>query len=411
VAAAAWDRKRCGRALIPTESADFATSMIGPVRVYTKSMRFPIPAQWSIAPGSAFRKVARLLAECGIEIDGPNPFDIEVKNDAFYARVLTEGSLGLGESYVEGWWDTRDLDGFIHRLLSAKLNERLWSWSDVFAWLSATVSNLQRVSRAFEVGERHYDLGNSFYEGMLDRRMIYSCAFWDRASNLDEAQQAKLDLVFGKLGLQSGHRVLDVGCGWGGALRYAVERHDVSGVGVTIARQQADYARQNCVGLPVEIRLQDYRELKETFDHIYSIGMFEHVGPRNYRKYMQVMRRCLRPTGRFLLHTIGGFESTNHIDPWMNKYIFPNAVLPSQQQIVSAIEGTFVVDGWQRIGPHYDRTLLAWRSNFERSWARGQHSLDERFRRMWRYYLSASAASFRAKLTDVWQVLLSPLPP
>jgi cyclopropane-fatty-acyl-phospholipid synthase len=376
----------------------------------------PSSSTWSHRPqtrgarGGARHTVVRLLAECGVQIDGPNAWDIRVLNDGFYSRVLANGSLGLGESYVDGWWEARDLDGFIHRLLISRLDQRVWTWRDVAAWISAAVSNLQRVSRAFQVGERHYDLGNEFYEGMLDRRMIYSCAWWNGVNTLDEAQEAKLDLVFGKLDLRAGQRVLDVGCGWGGALRYAAEKFGVAGTGVTIARRQEEFARRNCAGLPIDIRLQDYRSLRDTFDHIYSIGMFEHVGQRNYRTYMQVMRRCLRREGRFLLHTIGGFESTNHIDPWMNKYVFPNAVLPSQQQIVRAIDGLFVVDGWQRIGPHYDPTLMAWRANFERYWTQGQHSFDERFHRMWRYYLSAAAASFRARKVDVWQVLLAPMP-
>jgi cyclopropane-fatty-acyl-phospholipid synthase len=401
-----------------SESTDYRRSLARietrlAVPEYGLMQLFPSPV-WThgrksaASGGSARQTIAGLLCECGVQIDGRNTWDIRVLDERFYDRVLANGSLGLGEAYMDGWWEARDLDGFIFRLLNARLDQRVWSWRDALAWGVAALSNLQRVSRAFQVGERHYDLGNEFYEGMLDRRMIYSCAYWENATTLDKAQQAKLELVFGKLGLEAGQRVLDVGCGWGGALRYAAERHGVSGVGVTIAREQAKYARKNCAGLPLEIRLQDYRSLGNTFDHIYSIGMFEHVGVRNYRTYMKVMRRCLRPGGRFLLHTIGGFKSTNHIDPWMNKYIFPNAVLPSQQQIIRAIDGLFIVDGWQRIGPHYDPTLLAWRANFERLWARGRHRFDERFRRMWHFYLSACAASFRAGTMDVWQVLLVP---
>jgi len=353
------------------------------------------------------RTLTRLLQECGIEPGGPNAWDIQVLNDDFYARVLANGSLGLGESYVDGWWEVRDLEGFIYRLLSARLDKKVGTWRNTLAWLIASFTNLQRPSRAFQVGERHYDLGNEFYAGMLDRRMIYSCAYWESARTLEEAQEAKLSLTLGKLGLRIGQRVLDVGCGWGGALKFAAEEYGVAGVGVTIARQQADYARRACAGLPIEIRLQDYRELDEQFDHVYSIGMFEHVGVRNYRAYMNVIRRCLNPGGRFLLHTIGGFESTNHVDPWMNRYIFPNAMLPSQQQIVLAIEGLFTIEGWQRIGTHYERTLLAWRANFERYWAE-LGAPDERFRRMWHYYLSTCAGAFRAKTIDVWQVLMVP---
>lgn len=369
-------------------------------------------AQLDANPGRIRQRVAQLFSGCGITIGGSNPWDIQVSNDDFYARLLADGSLGLGESYVDGWWDARDLDGFVYRLLAGGAEERVITWHDVFAWLNALAMNMQRKARAFEVGERHYDLGNALYEGMLDERMIYSCAYWENANTLAAAQEAKLGLVFGKLGLRPGQRVLDVGCGWGGALRYAAEKYGINGVGVTIARQQAAYAQRSCAGLPIEIRLQDYRdlgagELHEPFDHIWSIGMFEHVGVRNYRTYMQVLRRCLQGNGRFLLHTIGGRRSTNHTDPWINKYIFPNSMLPSQQQIVRAIEGLFTIEGWQCIGPHYDRTLLAWRANFEAYWTR-IGGRDERFRRMWNYYLSACAAAFRAKKIDVWQVLLAP---
>ncbi|MGH8316668.1 MAG: cyclopropane fatty acyl phospholipid synthase [Steroidobacteraceae bacterium] len=356
-------------------------------------------------------KVAQLLGECGIRIGGEDPCDIHVTNDALYARVLTGGSMALGESYMDGWWTVADLDGFIYRLLRAGLDTRVWSWHDLAAYGAAAVFNLQRRSRAYQIGERHYDIGNDLYELMLDRRMIYSCGYWHEVTTLEGAQEAKLDLVFGKLGLRPGQRVLDIGCGWGGALRLAAERHGIEGVGITVSREQAAYARRVCAGLPIEIRLQDYRELNDSFDRVYSIGMFEHVGVKNYRTYMRTVRRSLRAGGRFLLHTIGGIYAPHRPDPWISKYIFPNSILPSQRQIAEALDGLFVIDGWQRIGRNYDRTLMAWRANFERHWPRLRSRRDERFFRMWRYYLSVSAASFRAGKNDVWQLLLSPVGP
>ncbi len=361
------------------------------------------------SPAGRFRRrIERLFAECGIDIDGPNAWDIQVHNEDFYARVLAKGSLGLGESYLDGWWDVRDLDGFVYRLLAARADERARSWRDALAWLGAALVNHQRGARVFEVARRHYDLGNEFYEAMLDRRMIYSCAYWEGAHTLDDAQEAKLALVLDKLAPRPAQRLLDVGCGWGGALKFAAERYGVTGVGVTIAREQAAYARESCRDLPVAIRLQDYREMREKFDHVFSIGMFEHVGVRNYRRYMKVVRRCLHPGGRFLLHTIGGFRSTNHTDAWIGKYIFPNSMIPSREQIERAIDGIFGILHWQSIGANYERTLLAWRSNLERSWSRLAGRYDERFRRMWHYYLSSCAAAFRARKLDVWQILLSP---
>jgi cyclopropane-fatty-acyl-phospholipid synthase len=387
-------------------SPPFAAAYAAPLIPLRRSLRRHVKA---LSTGPR-RRVEQLLGECLVKVNGNEPCDIRVLNDDFYARVLADGSLGLGESYMDGWWTVQDLDGLIYRLLMARLDERIWTWGDVAAYCSAVLFNLQRRSRAFQVGQRHYDIGNDLYELMLDRRMIYSCGYWHMATTLDAAQEAKLELVFRKLGLQLGQRVLDVGCGWGGALKLAAERYAVSGVGITVSREQAAYARKTCENLPITIQLQDYRDLKEgQFDHIYSIGMFEHVGAKNYRTYMQTLRRVLRPDGRFLLHTIGSMQSTNRTDPWLEKYIFPNSMLPSQRQIIEAIDGLFVVEGWQRLGRYYDRTLLAWRANFERHWPQLRTSRDARFFRMWRFYLSASAASFRAGKNDVWQVLLTPV--
>jgi len=353
--------------------------------------------------------MTQLLAECGVHIDGDAPYDIRVKNPDFFGRALVNGSLGLGESYMEGWWDADDLDGFLSRLLIQRLDKRVWNWRSAVGFIGAVLYNLQNRSRAFEVGERHYDIGNDLYECMLDRRMIYSCGYWESATTLDAAQEAKLDLVFKKIDLRPGQRVLDIGCGWGGALKMAASDHGIEGVGITISQEQAEYARRTCAGLPIEIRLQDYRELEPSFDRAYSIGMFEHVGRKNYRRYLETVRRVLRPDGRFLLHTIGSFNPTNHSDPWIVKYIFPNSVLPSQSHITRAIDGLFSIDGWQRIGSHYEPTLLAWRDNFEQHWPTLNTTRDERFYRMWRFYLSVCAACFRVGALDVWQVLLSPI--
>jgi cyclopropane-fatty-acyl-phospholipid synthase len=352
--------------------------------------------------------VAQLLSECGVRINGDAPYDIHVSNDDFYSRALLNGSLGLGESYMDGWWDTPDLEGFMYHLLCARIDQRVWTWRRVAGFCLASVFNLQNRARAFQIAERHYDIGNDLYERMLDRRMLYSCGYWESATTLEEAQEAKLNLVFTKLGLRSGQRVLDIGCGWGGALKYAADRYGIEGVGITVSQEQAEYARNVCAGLPIAILLKDYRELFATFDRIYSIGMFEHVGVKNYRIYMETVRRCIAPDGRFLLHTIGSANPTNHSDPWIVKYIFPNSMLPSQLQIVQAMAGLFTIDGWQRIGTHYEPTLLAWRDNFERHWSELKATRDERFFRMWRFYLSVSAASFRAGTNDVWQVLMSP---
>ncbi len=358
--------------------------------------------------GPLARRVARLLAPADVRLDGARAWDLRILDRRFFVRVLAQGSLGLGESYMDGWWETGDLDGLLYRLLRARIDERAPDLPTRWAAIRARLLNLQSRRRSFEVGRRHYDLGNELYEAMLGRRLVYSCGYWRQARDLDDAQEAKLDLVCRKLMLEPGMRVLDIGCGWGEALKFAAERYGVSGVGVTVSREQADYARRLCDGLPVEILLCDYREVSGHFDRVCSIGMFEHVGVRNYEAYFDVVRRCLPPDGLFLLHTIGAERSTSHTDPWIARYIFPNSMLPSAAQIARAVEGRFVIEDWHNFGADYDRTLQAWRDNIERAWHRLPSRYDERFRRMWRFYLASAMALFRSRRGQLWQLVLSP---
>ncbi len=357
---------------------------------------------------TAQSRIEELLAQCGLTANGPAACDPQIHNPHFYTRVVAHGSLGLGESYMDGWWDAADLDGFLTHLLDAHLDERVHGIDDAWLWLQATLRNLQRGRRAFTIGERHYDLGNDLFRAMLGRRLVYSCGYWKDAADLDAAQEAKLDLVCRKLGLARGMRVLDIGCGWGEALEFAATRYGVAGIGLTVSHEQADYARTLCAGLPIEIRLEDYRAFRGRVERAFSIGMFEHVGAKNYRRYFEVARRSLADDGLFLLHTIGTNRSTNRTDPWIAKYIFPNSMLPSAAQITRACEGWFVIEDWHNFGADYDRTLLAWRANFDAAWPALAARYDERFRRMWRYYLSAAAASFRSRRNQLWQIVLSP---
>ncbi|MFI4969960.1 MAG: cyclopropane fatty acyl phospholipid synthase [Lysobacterales bacterium] len=353
-------------------------------------------------------RIESLLASAGVRIDGSAPTDLRVHNPHLYSRILAHGSLGLGEAYMDGWWDADDLDGFLFKLLDAHLDERVGTLEDAWLYLKARLVNLQRGRRAFVIGERHYDLGNDLFQAMLGKRLVYSCGYWNNADDLDSAQEAKLDLVCRKLQLAPGLRVLDIGCGWGEALKFAAERHGVSGVGVTVSHEQAEFARELCRGLPIEIRVQDYREVSERFDRVYSIGMFEHVGVKNYRTYFEVNQRCLAPDGLALLHCIGANSSSNHTDPWIAKYIFPNSMVPSAAQVTQAREGLFVIEDWHNFGADYDRTLMAWRANFDAAWPQLAGKYGERFRRMWSFYLSGAAAAFRARRDQLWQIVLSP---
>lgn len=357
---------------------------------------------------SARAFVAELLQRADITIGGSRPQDITVHDGRFFSRVIRYGSVGLGEAYMDGWWDANALDAFICRAIKARLGKAVQiNIASIFAVLKAYILNLQASSRAFEVGEAHYDLGNDLYEAMLDKRMVYTCGYWKDARNLDEAQEAKLDLVCRKIGLKAGNRILDIGCGWGSFAKYAAEKYGVSVVGVTVSREQAALAKEHCKGLPVEIRVQDYREVSGQFDHIVSLGMFEHVGAKNYRTYFEVVHRCLKDGGIFLLHTIG--YGTSHItsDPWITKYIFPGGSLPSVKWIGEGIEGLFTMEDWQNFGVDYDTTLLAWFRNFDTNWPRLREKYNERFYRMWKYYLLSCAGSFRARDSQLWQIVLS----
>ncbi|MFC4258236.1 cyclopropane fatty acyl phospholipid synthase [Marinobacter lacisalsi] len=348
-----------------------------------------------------------LLAKADISLGGDRPWDMQLNAPGVPERIFTGGNLGLGESYMDGAWESQALDEFICRLLRARLAQQVRPTRVLLHCLKARLLNRQTVARAREVGERHYDLGNEFYGAMLDARMTYTCGYWKDARTLDEAQEAKLDLVCRKLQLEPGMRVLDIGCGWGSFMAYATEHYGVECVGITISREQAEHARRKYPHLPLEFRLQDYREVNETFDRIVSIGMFEHVGEKNYRTYMEVAHRCLKEGGLFLLHTIGSNRRTHGNDPWIDRYIFPNGELPSIGQIGDAVDDLFVVEDLHNFGPDYDKTLMAWYRNFEQAWPRFADELGDRFFRMWRYYLLSCAGAFRAREIQLWQWVLS----
>ena len=352
--------------------------------------------------------VKSLLENTGIKINGNNLWGLKVHNENFYKRVLAGGSLALGESYMDGWWDCERLDEFFFRILRSQIDKKIRKNPKLLLKiLFANLFNPQKKSRAFKIGEKHYDLGNKLYQNMLDKRMVYTCGYWKNAKNLDEAQEAKLDLVCKKIGLKKGMKVLDIGCGWGSFAKYAAEKYKVKVVGITVSKEQVKLGEKFCKGLPVEIRLQDYRDLNEKFDAIVSLGMFEHIGVKNYRTYMTIVNNCLRDDGLFLLHTIGGNSSTTHVDPWLDKYIFPNGIIPPIKQIGDSIEGLFVMEDWHNLGSDYDRTLMAWHNNFNKNWNKIKSDYDERFYRMWNYYLLSCAGSFRARKNQLWQIVLS----
>lgn len=360
--------------------------------------------------GNKYKNIAADILElAGVSINGTEPWDIQIHNDNFYRRAITEGDLGIGESYMDGWWDSEKIDEFIFRILNERLEEKIRQNPFILlALLKARLFNLQSKRRAFIIGERHYDLGNDLFQNMLDKRMNYSCAYWKDADSLDKAQENKLELICRKIYLEPGMKILDIGCGWSAFGKYAAERYNADVVGITVSREQVRLGRTLCAGLPVKAELMDYRDLKEQYDRIVSVGMIEHVGSKNYGTFFKIVNKCMKDHGLFLLQTIGNIRSETGIDLWTDKYIFPNGSLPSVAQLGKATENLFVMEDWHNFGADYDKTLMVWYANFAKNWDNIRDKYSDRFYRMWKYFLLSAAGAFRSrKRNQLWQIVLS----
>lgn len=355
--------------------------------------------------------VAHLISHAGLTLNGPNAYDPIVHDERLYDRLLAGGSLALGEAYMDGWWDVDDLAEFFSRILRANLDKKLHPLSIVFHSLRSRLINLQSRSRATQVAEEHYDLGNDLYRAMLDSEtMSYTCGYWSGCDDLDTAQIKKIDLLCRKLGLKAGDHVLDIGCGFGGFAKHAAERYGARVTGISVSKEQIALARERTKGLPVEIRFEDYRDTKGTFDHVVSIEMIEAVGYKNFHAFFKKVHELLKDGGRFALQAIVGNESGTTTEPWLEKYIFRNGMLPSVKQLGEATEGLFVAEDWHNFGPYYDRTLQEWLTKVDATWDSLKEKYNERFYRMWKYYLLCCAGSFRARHNQVFQILFTKHP-
>ncbi|MFO7848630.1 MAG: cyclopropane fatty acyl phospholipid synthase [Spirochaetia bacterium] len=357
---------------------------------------------------SARETIEKLIEPIDVRINGDRPFDIKVHDQRFYRRVLAQGYLGLGESYMDGWWDCDALDEMIARVVRGNLENKVGvSPKDMWTAFVSKIINMQAGKRSFKVGEQHYDVGNDLYTRMLDKRMVYTCGYWKNAKTLDEAQEAKLDLVCRKVGLEPGMKVLDLGCGWGSFAQYAAEKYGAEVTGLTVSKDQVKLGQEMCKDLPVEVRLQDYREISGTYDRVISIGLLEHVGYKNYGEYMKVVDRNLKDDGIAFIHCIGSNKTSTSSNAWTTKYIFPNSMLPSIAQLSRAMEDYLVLEDLHNIGEHYDPTLMAWNRNFEEAWPHLQEKYGDRFYRMWRFYLLSSAGGFRGRNIQLWQMVMT----
>lgn len=361
------------------------------------------------------QRFTKLLASVGITVNGTKPYDIQVHDERLYSRVMSDISLGAGESYMDGWWDCEQLDELFYRIMRFASIRHLYNKKQiVWFFLRNLVSNLQSHMRSKRVAEQHYDISSELYQAMLGPSMTYSCAYWRNANNLDEAQYAKYDLICRKLNVQKGETILELGCGFGGFAKYAAEHYGAEVTGVNISQGQMAFAKQHCVGLPIHLYITDYRNQhvynpeQKRFNHVVSIGMFEHIGHKNYNVFLQTALDQIQEDGKFVLHTIGKNTSTVFADPWIQKHIFPGGYLPSVKRIAAAAERRFVVEDLHNFGADYDKTLMAWENNFVNAWPQLKADYDERFYRMWRYYLCSCAGSFRARDIQLWQWVFSP---
>lgn len=360
-------------------------------------------------------KLQSLLSMADIEVNGNRPWDIQVHDERFFRRVMTDPSIGLGESYMDGGWNCEHLDQFFYKVLSAHLEKKIKNNPKlVFQRLMSRLVNLQTRTGSQKIAEKHYNVGTDVFMSFFDPYNQYTCAYFKDTDDLNKAQEQKLDLICRKLKLSSNDNVLDIGSGWGGFAKFATERYNCHLTGISISSQQVEYAKEFCKGQNVIILKTDYRDLLESrnrqkYDKILICGMIEHVGYKNYRILMKIVEYCLKDDGLFLLQTIGRDVSTTAItmNPWLEKYIFPNSMLPSIKQLSAAVEGLFVIEDLHNFSAHYDKTLMAWSSNFEKNWDRIKSKYDDRFYRMWQYYFLSCAGGFRARDTQLWQIVFS----
>ena len=336
---------------------------------------------------------------------------IRLKNKSTLSKILRNPYLNLGETYMDSSWDLdgaslRDLLNLFRRNVDQQspntgvkaLFSLLQSWNT----LRSSVGNIKH----------HYNLDEELFSGFLDEDMHYSCAYFgEGVQSLEDAQQSKCRHLMQKLRLSPGDHVLDIGCGWGSLAMYLAENADVNVTGITLSDAQVEVARRRShernLQDKVDFNLQDYRTHDGKYDAIVSVGMFEHVGRRNFRTYFKKVYEMLKDDGIAVIHTIGNYTYPQATNPWIERYIFPGGYIPSLSEVMRAIElaglVTSDIEVWRR---HYARTLEQWNERFQRIRERIKQKYDERFCRMWEFYLSACQSAFEESDLVVYQIQL-----
>lgn len=346
----------------------------------------------------------------------PSTKYILIKNDACFDKMFQKGELGTAESYMDGDWESNDLEYVLYTILDnhGSIVEKLKSQS----WWLFYAFFVTQYKRFFSKNtlitskqniKMHYDVGNDLYEKMLGQHMQYTCAYFHRPDmTLDEAQEAKMALIAKKLDLQPGMKVLDIGCGFGHMVNYIATRYDVQITGINISEAQLSHAKANFSRNNVRFLLQDYRDVDEKYDRIYSIGMIEHVGKANYPVYFDKCFDCLNDDGLILVHTITYSERlwiSNETNSFIMKYIFPESELPHVSDFLQAYNNRWQLEDFQNFGMSYAKTLRSWRKNIG-NWE-GLDEYDERFRKMWNFYLQEMAAMFHHKTAGLGQFVFT----
>lgn len=381
------------------------------------------------------RIIRRVFAEAGVNIVEKNYSQTEFKSHdirldsclkkSFFRKVYANPSLGLAESYfLDHAWVCDDLVGLIDRIMKADLLSKLslvmklrLVLKSLPQFFKTWVFNKVR-SKPYEIGQQHYDKGNSLYKEMLGSDdMTYSCGLWDDADDLKQAHLNNFDRACQNMKLKPGMKVLDVGCGNGSFLKYAAEKYGIEGVGITVSEEQAKFAREFCEDLSIKIMVRDYRELGEEFfgyfDAIASFGMFEHVGPRNHQTYFKMISKYLKPGARFFFHTIANFKKAIFLDPFIFKWIFPSSYVPTIKQVLNAAKEYFIhIETYDVKAENYAKTLAVWYKRFKDGWESKLRHLyydkvmqGDSFYKMWCYYLASCQALFKVNGKYVLQVV------